>query len=105
MIKVAVKINGKEYNLVGREDEQYLKDVAEFVDSRINEIKAKNPLLSLVDASVLASINIADDLYKTDVDASRLRKENGQLVKENQETNKKFRIINDELENRALKAH
>lgn len=98
MIKVAVKINGKEYSLVGREDEQYLKDVAEYVNSRIAEVKAKNPLLSLVDSSVLASVNIADELYKVDIEAARLAKEKGQLIKENQELNKKVRELSDSIE-------
>ena len=55
MIKVTVKINGKDYNLVGREDEKYLKDLAEYVNSRISEVKGKNPLLSFssFSASVL----------------------------------------------------
>ena len=101
MIKVTVKINGKDYNLVGRENETYLKDLAAFVDSRIGEVKSKNPLLSLVDSAVLASVNIADDLYKTDVDVRRYIKENGQLIKENQEMNRKMKELTDEVE--ALK--
>ena len=53
MIKVTVKINGIEYSLKGREDENYLKEVAEYVNSKMNEIKTKNPLLSTVDSGVL----------------------------------------------------
>ena len=100
MIKVAVKINGKIYNLVGRENEQYLKEVAEYVDSKINEIKGKNNLLSLVDSAVLAGVNIADELYKVDVEASNISKEREKLVAANQELTKKIeeqRLLVEEL--------
>lgn len=98
MIKVAVKINGKEYSLVGKEDEKYLRDIANFVDSKINEVKSKNPLLSLVDSSILASVNIADDLYKVGSESERLHEQKGQLLKENQELNKKIRALSEENE-------
>lgn len=98
MIKVAVKINGKEYNLVGKEDEQYLRDIANFVNSKINEVKGKNPLLSLVDSAILASVNITDDLYKIGTESERLHEQKGQLLKENQELNKKIRMLGEENE-------
>ena len=76
MIKVTVKINGREYNLKGNDNEQYLKDVSSFVDGKIKQIKANNGVLSSVDASVLAAINIADELYRTDSEADELSKRN-----------------------------
>lgn len=79
MIKVVVNINGKEYSLKGKDDEKYLREVAEFVDTKINEIKAKNPVLSSSDMGVLAAINIADDLYNTDKSATELVKKNKYL--------------------------
>ena len=85
MIKVTVKINGIEYNLKGREDENYLKEVAEYVDSKINEIKTKNALLSTVDSGVLAALNIADELYKADLEIEDFKKKSESLKEKNLE--------------------
>ena len=76
MIKVTVKINGREYNLKGNDNEEYLKNVSSFVDGKIKQIKANNGVLSSVDASVLAAINIADELYRTDSEADELSSRN-----------------------------
>ena len=66
MIKVTVNINGMSYNLKGEKDEKYLLAVAKYVDGRIKEITSKKSGLSLNDATVLAAVNIADELYETD---------------------------------------
>ncbi|WP_317411464.1 cell division protein ZapA, partial [Clostridium baratii] len=66
MVKVTVNINGVDYNLRGKESEEYLKDIASYVDERIKEVLGKNPVLSISQASVLAAVNITDELYKTD---------------------------------------
>ena len=83
MIKVTVKINGIEYSLKGREDENYLKEVAEYVNSKMNEIKTKNPLLSTVDSGVLAALNIADELYKADIEIEEFKKKKESLEERN----------------------
>jgi len=84
MIKVTVNINGREYNLKGMENEKYLKEVAEFVDSKLKEITSKNSFLSTGDAGVLTAINIADELYKVDTEADELRKAKKSLEDRNQ---------------------
>ena len=66
MIKVTVNINGMSYNLKGEKDEKYLLGVASYVDSRIKEIMSKKSGLSTNAATVLAAVNIADELYESD---------------------------------------
>ena len=66
MVKITVNINGVDYNLKGKESEEYLRDIASYVDERIKEVLGKNPMLSISQASVLAAVNIADGLYKSD---------------------------------------
>ena len=100
MIKVTVKINGIEYSLKGREDENYLKEVAEYVNSKMNEIKTKNPLLSTVDSGVLAALNIADELYKADIEIEEFKKKKESLEERNsglREGIKELREENDKL--------
>ena len=90
MIKVVVKINGKDYTLMGRENEGYLKEVAEYFDGKIAEVKSKNQLLSLVDATVLAGINISDELYKVDSEITRISNEKDNLKLENEKLQKQL---------------
>ena len=70
--RVTVSIAGSEYRLVGAEDEEYTRKVASHVDAKINEVmQAAN--VSMVEAAVLASINIADEYYKVLDTADNLR--------------------------------
>ncbi|MBM7834105.1 cell division protein ZapA, partial [Clostridium sardiniense] len=72
MIRITVNINGVDYNLKGKESEDYLRDIASYVDERIKEILGKNPMLSISQASVLAAVNITDELYKSDNEIKNL---------------------------------
>ena len=59
MNTVTVKINGVEYNLKGKEDDEYLLKVAAYVDSKFKEISVNNNKLSLSSVAVLSALNIA----------------------------------------------
>ncbi|PRR82904.1 Cell division protein ZapA [Clostridium vincentii] len=101
MIKVTVNINNREYNLKGVENEKYLKEVAEYVDSKIREITSKNSFLSTGDAGVLTAINIADELYKVDKEGNELRKSKKSLEERNQtlsDTIKELRVNVDKTQ-------
>lgn len=64
MATVTVRINGMEYNLKGKEDEAYLKNIADYVEIKLQEILEKNKKLSISAASVLTAINLADEAFK-----------------------------------------
>lgn len=64
MATVTVRINGMEYNLKGKEDEAYLKNIADYVEVKLQEILEKNNKLSVSAASVLTAINLADEAFK-----------------------------------------
>jgi cell division protein ZapA len=98
MIKVTVIINGREYNLKGKEDENYLKEVSEFVNSKIKEITSKNTFLSTGDAAVLAAINIADELYKGDIEVDRLNKIKISLEERNQTLSDTIKELRERIE-------
>jgi Uncharacterized protein conserved in bacteria len=84
MSSVIVKINGIEYNLKGQEDEKYMKSVADYVNTKIMELLDKNPKLNQPSATVLAAINIADELYKSDIEYEALAEEYKEIKKENE---------------------
>lgn len=98
MIKVTVNINGREYNLKGMENEKYLKEVAEYVDSKIKEITSKNSFLSTGDAGVLTAINIADELYKVDIETDELRKAKKSLEDRNQTLSDTIKALRENVD-------
>lgn len=72
MNTVTVKINGMEYNLKGKENQEYLIDLSGYVDGKLREIMIKNSKLSSTAVAVLACLNIGDELYKCDREAADL---------------------------------
>lgn len=62
--KVEVKIAGVVYTLVGVESFEYIHKVAKYIDTKLDIITNSNNKLSTTMASVLTSINIADDYFK-----------------------------------------
>ncbi|MFA6539970.1 MAG: cell division protein ZapA [Bacteroidota bacterium] len=69
---VRVKIFGSEYPLRG-DSEEFTKKVATHVDSMINSVHDKIPEQPPLTISVLAALNITEDLYKE-------REKNSQLA-------------------------
>lgn len=70
--RITVTIGGNDYRLVSAEDEEYTRKVAAHVDAKISEI-LQSANTSIVEAAVLASINLADEYYKVLDTADNLR--------------------------------
>ncbi|MEG0238361.1 MAG: cell division protein ZapA, partial [Clostridium sp.] len=103
MVKITVNINGVDYNLRGKESEEYLRDIASYVDERIKEVIGKNPVLSISQASVLAAVNITDELYKSDTEIrnivglkNNLEKERATLFKTIEDLKKDIIVIKED---------
>ena len=60
---ITVTIAGNEYTLVAVEDQDYVQRVAAHVDEKVQEVLTGSKA-SMVNASVLAALNIADEYYK-----------------------------------------
>ena len=90
MNKVIVNINGSEYPMVGSKSEEHMLRVARYVDQEIRKITTANPKLSTSSASILSAINIADVFFEC-------CDENEELLKENEELNKKVGTGEEEL--------
>ncbi|MGI6039069.1 MAG: cell division protein ZapA [Clostridiales bacterium] len=93
--RTVVTICDMEFSLIGEENEEYTKKVAEHVDKRMREVSSSVGI-STLDAAVLTAINIADDYFRQ-VDSaenmrsqlkdyfdelSRLKDENAELKRE-----------------------
>ena len=62
---VHVDIFGSSYTIRrGGEDPAYIAQVASYVDQKMREINEKLPVASVSKVAVLASLNLADELFK-----------------------------------------
>ena len=61
---VQVQIFGHTYTIRGEADQDYIMEVAAYVDRKMREITDKLPVASLSKVAILASLNIADELFK-----------------------------------------
>lgn len=62
--RTEVFILGQKYILKGEASPQYMDELAQFVDSRIREVLKNSPTISPLKATIIASLNIADELFK-----------------------------------------
>ena len=61
---VEVQILGQQLSIRGEADQAYILGVAGYVDRKMREITEKLPVASLSKVAILASLNIADELFK-----------------------------------------
>ncbi len=62
--QVRVNIFGTEYSLIADNDEDYVKQVAQYIDEKMREIDRNNSIKSTGKLAVLAALNIADELFQ-----------------------------------------
>ncbi|TAL25557.1 MAG: cell division protein ZapA [Nitrospirae bacterium] len=68
MVSMDVYILGQKYTIKGEGSEEYIKKVAAFVDAKIKEVYNNAPNITPLKASILASLNIADELHRLKTD-------------------------------------
>ena len=76
---VQVQIFGQSYTIRGEADQEYILGVAAYVDRKMREITEKLPVASLSKVAILASLNIADELFK---ERARQEQEQHQLTRQ-----------------------
>lgn len=79
---ITVKINGMEYNLRGEENDEYLQMIGQYVDNKINSLMFKNSKISRPDATILAAINLGDEVFKNKEAYERVNENYKRIVKE-----------------------
>lgn len=63
--KINILIDGRNFTVVGSDNEDYVRTLASYVDKRIKDLASKNDRLCQTSSATLAALNIADELYKT----------------------------------------
>lgn len=94
--KINVVIDGRNFTVVGAENESYIRYLANYVDKKIKSVSTKNDRLSQTMAATLAALNIADELHKT---SDKLK----ELEEKAKEPLEKFSGLSQELEDAKLK--
>lgn len=73
--RVDVMIDGRNFTIVGTDNEEYIRDLAYYVDKKIRNLASKNDKLSQIMAATLAALHIADELHmvKGELDDLKLK--------------------------------
>ena len=72
--RITVSICGDEYTFVAEESTAYMEQVAALVDKKMGEVIAEAKV-GRSDAAVLAAVNLADELLKSEQAAENLRRQ------------------------------
>jgi cell division protein ZapA len=59
-----VYILGQKYTIKGDAPEEYIREIASYVDNKLKEVHNSIPNITPVKASILAALDIADELFK-----------------------------------------
>ncbi|HLE05116.1 MAG: hypothetical protein HW385_72 [candidate division NC10 bacterium] len=68
---ITVMILGEQYTIRATEDPAYVRKVARYVDEKLEAVVKGSPSLPSNKAIVLASLNIADELFKRETERER----------------------------------
>lgn len=98
MSSVTVRVNNKEYQLVGNEKEEYLHTIGNYVDKKIKNIMENNPKLSTSEAAILTAMNMADEFYKSGEYNERLSDEIEELKNKAYSLSREITKLNEQKE-------
>lgn len=80
--RVTVQIYGQEYTIIGEMSREHIMRVADYVDSKMQEISKVMPSVTTVSLAVLSAVNAADDYFTLSEENHELRARCSQLEKD-----------------------
>ena len=100
-IDIPVVINGKVYTLSGYEGEDYLQNIATYINNKISECKASEDYrrMNTEYQGVLLALNIADDYFKAKSKADEVAGDNSD--KEQQLYELRHEVIEAQIKHEA----
>ncbi len=100
-IDIPVVINGKVYTLSGYEGEDYLQNIATYINSKISECKTSEQYRRMNSEyqGVLLALNIADDYFKAKSRADEVAKDDTE--KEQQLYDLRHEVIEAQIKHEA----
>ncbi|MBM7556533.1 cell division protein ZapA [Halanaerobacter jeridensis] len=97
--KAKVKILGEYYTIKSDESEEYINNIASFIDQHLSEIKSNSSTMPRNRLFLLGLMNLADDLYNMQDKIQNLKQE----IKGLEDRNKKLDNKNSELKTKYEK--
>ena len=70
-----VKILGQRYKVRSDEGEEYINDLAKYVNDQIGEVQKTTKTVATHNLAILAAMNIADNLFKAEERENQIKKE------------------------------
>ncbi len=64
MGSIEIHILGQKYTIKGDEPEEYIQQLAGYVQEKIRDVYNNSPNITPLKASILAAVTIADELHK-----------------------------------------
>ncbi len=100
-IDIPVVINGNVYTLSGYEGEEYLQNVATYINGKISECKTQEQYrrMNTEYQGVLLALNIADDYFKAKLRADEVAKDDAE--KEQQLYDLRHEVIEAQIKHEA----
>ncbi len=103
--KVKVEILGEEYMIQGKESEEYIKNIAYFVNEHMSEIEEEVPNMPRNRIIILGVMNLADKLCKVQEMNEKVKEDNNKLessfkklLSQNNKLKDKYSELKDEYE-------
>ncbi|KAA3661491.1 MAG: cell division protein ZapA [Calditrichaeota bacterium] len=87
-----VKIFGTEYSIKGESDQEYMQEIAAYIDQKMHEVQKSTTTKSALKVAILAALNIVDELF-------RERAANQKITSEFEQRIEKLTNMVDEFEN------
>lgn len=78
--KIEVYIDGRNFTVVGSDNEDYIRGLARYVDAKIKDLASKNDRLCQTMSAILAALNIADELHKSNEKLVELESESKEPI-------------------------
>lgn len=73
--RINVTINDEHYTIVGEDDPEHIRYVADLVDDKIKSLGQRNAGLDSVRKAVLTAVNVTHELVLLEEENARLREE------------------------------
>lgn len=94
MDPVQVKIFGQVYSLKGTDDPEHIRELAAFIDAKMREIEKGTGTIEPHRVSILASLTIADELF-------RLRAQHQKMERSAESAVKRLLSLTDDAEGKG----
>ena len=74
-MKTEVEIFGQTFTVTSEDDEQYVRELASYVDQRMRQIEGSTKTAVPLRVAIMAALSIADECYKANQRETEIQKE------------------------------